>query len=119
MGWLKNLFCGCGSCPEKDETIVYTTSMPVDFESYSELKKFIDEDEINWKPYVVNDYDCDDFSRELQKAALKKGKILNVQFQDADGDSNYEHALNSAIIGNDVYIIEPQTDGVIKIFQLA
>jgi len=51
-------------------------------------------------------YDCDDYAGELQRRALKDGFIMNVEL---DWKGGRLHALNSAIIGNDWYFIEPQT----------
>ena len=50
-------------------------------------------------------YDCDDYAGELQRRALKDGYIINVEL---DKENGLPHALNSVIIGNDWYFIEPQ-----------
>jgi len=54
-----------------------------------------------------NFQDCDDYAIALQKAAAEDGYAINVQL-----DTKKMHALNSVFIGNEIYFVEPQTDGV-------
>jgi len=51
--------------------------------------------------------ECDDYAVALQESAAWSGYYVSVQFDVAE-----EHALNTAVIGNDIYYIEPQTDEV-------
>lgn len=68
---------------------------------------------------TADEVDCDDYAREMQSAALVDGHIVSFQII---GRSEYNalfknklqhgqsfHAINLAIIGNDIYYIEPQT----------
>jgi hypothetical protein len=82
---------------------------PTEFSSLAELYLFVCESGVNFEKYVKQTHDCDDFARELQREALSwhGGRILNVQLT---GDG--KHMLNTAIIGNTLYQIEPQTDEV-------
>jgi len=72
--------------------------------------------------------DCDDYALELQHEALADGYIMSFEII---GDSEYNalfktplppsqslHAINLAIIGNDVYYIEPQTYEVVFVVHL-
>lgn len=66
--------------------------------------------------------DCDDYALGLQRKALADGYILSFQvtsrseynavFQGKLPLGQSLHAINLAIIGNDVYYIEPQTGEV-------
>jgi len=72
--------------------------------------------------------DCDDYALELQHQALTDGYIMsfeiieeseyNALFQTPLPPDQSLHAINLAIIGNDAYYIEPQTDEVILAAQL-
>lgn len=66
-----------------------------------------------------DEVDCDDYAREMQSAALVDGRIVSFQiigrsdynalFTNKLPPSQSVHAINLAIIGNDIYYIEPQT----------
>jgi len=71
----------------------------------------------------ADEADCDDDAREMQSAALVDGHIVSFQII---GRSKYNalfknklqhgqslHAINLAIIGNDIYYIEPQTGKIV------
>ncbi len=68
-------------------------------------------------------FDCDDYARNLQDKALRDGYIIsfeviraseyNSTFKEKKIPSNAIHAINSAIIGNEVYYIEPQTKEIV------
>lgn len=61
-------------------------------------------------------FDCDDYAREFQRKAARDGYYLSVQLV-RDGKlfnrqvtNSYElHMGNLALIGNDVWYVEPQT----------
>ena len=67
--------------------------------------------------------DCDDYALDLQRKALADGYILsfevidrseyNAVFKSDLPPSQSLHAINLAIIGNNAYYIEPQTDEVV------
>ncbi|MFC2072058.1 hypothetical protein ACFLUU_05000 [Chloroflexota bacterium] len=72
--------------------------------------------------------DCDDYALEMQHGALRDGYIVSFEII---GESEYNelftillppsqslHAINLAIIGNNAYYIEPQTDEVVFIAYL-
>lgn len=76
-----------------------------EFESVDELSAFIFTDWTNFKPYITETHDCDDFAREFQRAALKIGRLVNVHLADSG-----KHMRCMAIIQDEIYFIEPQTD---------
>jgi len=97
------------------------------FESTDELDAFLEESDVDSVIYINitagqdrNTYDCDDYAITLRDAALSKGFHMNIQavwnYRRPDTGEliitggNEGHALNSTIIGNEVYFIEPQTD---------
>lgn len=95
-----------------------TPAVPMAFTSLEELQIFLKESNEDAKKYKPVVYDCDDFARSLQVEALRwrGGRILNVQYEVLpDGRG---HALNTAIIGNDWFKIEPQTDQITRLCSL-
>jgi len=70
-----------------------------------------------------SEVDCDDYALDLQRKALADGYILSFQvirgseynafFKSKLPSAQTLHAINSAIIGNNVYYIEPQTGEVV------
>lgn len=107
------LMIGAMSCAQAppEPTVVY--SRPKPFPNLSTLITWLDNDDTNEQRYIADIHDCDDFAMDLQKAAMEDGYLINIQF-----DLEEEHALNSAIIGNIVVFIEPQTDEIIPIGKL-
>jgi len=71
----------------------------------------------------ITKFDCDDYARRLQDKALQDGYIISFEvIRSAEYNSLFRekkipvgaiHAINSAIIGNEVYYIEPQTKEII------
>ena len=64
-------------------------------------------------------YDCEDYALALRDDAYSKGFHMNIQavwdYRRPDTgelitEYNEGHAVNSTIIGNEMYFIEPQTD---------
>lgn len=85
-------------------------SYPRNWESLDELKEFLSENKINTEAYVNTTHDCDDFSQELQQAALrwKDGLFLGAcVITNSRGEL---HMKNMAIVGNNIYLVEPQSD---------
>ena len=76
----------------------------------------------------AEDYDCDDFALMLQVKALKEGYIMsfeiihhdeyNALFQHGRIPHGTIHAVNSVIIGNAVYYIEPKTREIVFVANL-
>jgi hypothetical protein len=72
--------------------------------------------------------DCDDYALEMQYKALADGYIMSLEvIERFEYNKLFEtellpgqslHAINLAIIDNDVYYIEPQTDEVAFVAQL-
>ncbi len=95
---------------ESEESIAYwwTRANPREFESVDELKAWLAEDDSDTTLYIfgsgcITNYDCDDYATALVYNALSDGYAVSLQI---DGN----HMLNSTIIGNYIYYIEPQTD---------
>lgn len=78
---------------------------PRQFTSVEELEAWLTDNDIDKREYVEFTYDCDDFARDLMIAALEDGYLVSTELWSC-------HMLNSTIIGNDIYTIEPMTDGV-------
>jgi len=97
------------------------------FTSVNELRHWLDNiSEINIGFDVVNKetgqvikkYDCDDYAMKLQERALNDGYIMsfevihdeeyNTLFQKKKLPDGSIHAINSVIIDNEVYYVEPQ-----------
>jgi septal ring factor EnvC (AmiA/AmiB activator) len=94
------------------ESMYYSVEHPSNFDSLAELLAWLDEDETDSYTYIPDTFDCDDFALTLYEHAREDGYIIHFQVYDLNGDGNPDHALNVAIIGNNVYRIEPQTDAV-------
>ncbi len=110
------------------EYIERVKTVPVELHNFSdpdELKQWL-EDKMN-APTVRfqlpnTEVDCDDYALEMQNRALADGYIMSFQvigrseynelFKTKLPDNQSLHAINLAIIGNDVYYIEPQTGEV-------
>jgi hypothetical protein len=97
---------------ESEESLAYWWSKanPREFESLDELKAWLAEDDSNTTLYIfgsgcIANYDCDDFAAALVYNALCDGYAVSLQIEG-------NHMLNSTVIGNEIYFIEPQTDEV-------
>ncbi len=75
------------------------------FASPEELAGFVLTDWTNFKLYQKDTHDCDDFAMQFQVEALKRGYLTSL-YLTPDG----KHMQNLAIIQNEMWIIEPQTD---------
>jgi hypothetical protein len=104
------IMLGAISCVQAptEPTIIYKNPKP--FPDLSTLITWLVNDNTDEQMYVTDTHDCDDFAMDLQKAAMEDGYIINVQF-DLEGS----HALNSVIINEGVFFIEPQTDEIMNI----
>jgi hypothetical protein len=83
---------------------------PKEFGSVSELKAWLAQDDTDSTLYIfgagcVSLYDCDDYAVALVYNALADGYSVSLQVED-------KHMLNSTVIGNNIYFIEPQNDKV-------
>jgi hypothetical protein len=83
---------------------------PAEFGSFSELKAWLAEDDTDSTLYIygsgcILEYDCDDYAVALSRNALADGYAVSMEIEGT-------HMLNSTIIGNNIYLIEPQTDEV-------
>jgi hypothetical protein len=83
---------------------------PKEFGSVDELKAWLAEDDTDSTIYLfgagsISSYDCDDYATALVYNALADGYLVSLQIEG-------NHMLNSTVIGNSIYYIEPQTDEV-------
>ena len=108
------------------EPVIETVAVPVelrDFNSTGELENWLSENHIDEAVMLYANgqrFDCDDYARRLIKDARADGfqlwfQVLLPDYRRPDTgervtDSDEAHALCSAIIGNRLYFIEPQTD---------
>jgi hypothetical protein len=99
----------------KVEKPIYVNNQWREFESPAVLMSWVKEHLANL--WIVGDQvaDCDDYASRLQYKAYKDGYLLSVQIikdgmLDGKNVSNYQqsHMGNLAMIGNEIYFIEPQ-----------
>jgi hypothetical protein len=97
---------------ESERSVAYwwERAHPREFESLDELKACLDRDDTDSTLYILGagcltNYDCDDYAVALVHNALLDGYSVSLQIEG-------NHMLNSTIIGNKVYFIEPQSDKV-------
>lgn len=76
----------------------------IEFGSLRELEQWLRDDPTSQHSYSSS-YDCDDFAIDLTLSAIRDGYWIGLY-------SEEDHVMNFTIIGNLVYIIEPQTDYV-------
>lgn len=81
---------------------------PKNFPSLEALQDWLAEDDTDSHEYIEGEFDCDDFALMLQQHAFEDGYKIDMQYSDNDD----LHAMNSTIIGNYFYFIEPQNDEV-------
>ena len=102
------------------EAVYHSGGFPVHFSTLPELRNWLYRDDTDTNPEQLSqgEIDCDDYALTLQKHALEDGYIVSAQFVDTDEDGTLDHAMNTAVIGNKVYSIEPQTDRVTLLCRL-
>ena len=76
----------------------------------------------------IKRFDCDDYALRLQEKALRDGYMMSFEvvrrveyndlFKHKQLLDSAIHAVNSAIIGNEVYYVEPQTHEVVFVAYL-
>jgi hypothetical protein len=95
---------------EKFGAYWWARAHPREFGSVNELRAWLAQDDTDSTLYIfgagcMSDYDCDDYAVALVNNALADGYAVSLQVEG-------NHMLNSTIIGNDIYFIEPQNDEV-------
>ncbi len=123
---------------EPEREVVYLESEPVvetvevvievltelrDFESTDELERWLAENHIDEAVMLYasgKEFDCDDYARRLIKDARADGyqlwfQVLLPNYRHPDTREritkhDQAHAICSAIIGDKIFFIEPQTD---------
>lgn len=89
-----------------------------DFESRSALIEWLTSDSTNRQTWIAESFDCDDFAYQLQTSAEQAGYHLSaIPISPADYLELFKeplqydfHVMNLARIGNNLYLVEPQTD---------
>ncbi len=87
-----------------------------EFESEEELAEWLAVDKTDEIPYMKDIFECENFARSLMKRALNDGNYMSFQVlknytrPETKEFTEGPHAINSTIIGNYVYFIDPQTD---------
>jgi hypothetical protein len=87
-----------------------------EFASEQELAEWLAADKTDELPYIKDIFECENFARSLMKHALNNGHYMSFQVlknytrPDTKEFTEGPHAINSTIIGNYVYFIDPQTD---------
>jgi len=97
---------------ESERFVTYwrARAYPREFESLDELNAWLAKDDTDSTIYIFGsgclaNYDCDDYATALVQNALLDGYSVSAQIEG-------NHMLNSTIIGNKIYFIEPQNDKV-------
>ena len=86
------------------------------FESEEELIEWLNTDKTDELPYIRDLFECENFARTLMRHALEDGHYMSFQvlknYTRPETEEFIEgpHAINSTIIGNYIYFIDPQTD---------
>jgi hypothetical protein len=106
IGELKQELAGA----EKWQDFWWQRAHPKEFESLDALKAWLAQDDTDHAIYIFGsgcliNYDCDDYAVALVYNAQQAGYSVSTEIV---GD----HMINSTIIGNEIYLIEPQTDEV-------
>jgi len=108
------------------ETMEVVVEVPIklrEFQSTEELESWLEENHIDEAVMLYasgKKFDCDDYTRRLIKDARADGyqlwfQVLLPNYRRPDTgeritERDEAHALSSAIIGDKLYFIEPQTD---------
>jgi len=86
------------------------------FESIEQLAAWLDEDQTDTLPYVKDVFECENFAQSLINHGLEDDYYISFQVlknytrPDTKEFIKGPHAINSVIIGNYIYFIDPQTD---------
>jgi len=100
-----SLCAACSSPTNQAPTVVYKDLHG--FSNVNELMLWLAMDSTDQQEYIPVTHDCEDFAIDLQKAGQVDGYLINLQF-----DLIEAHVLDSVVIDNYVYFIEPQTDEI-------
>ena len=89
---------------------------PNEFESVQALKRWLATDNTSHNKWVFDVYDCDNFARDLVKAAYRDNYLMGIYVLDYGNHTS--HIMCSTIIGNGIWAIEPQTDQAWYVMQV-
>ena len=106
------------------------------FQDLDELEQWLGNEVSKITLEVVDDetderiitFDCDDYAIELQEGALRDGYLMsfevirpveyNALFKQHQLPKDAIHAINSVIIGNEIYYAEPQNHEIVLVAYL-
>lgn len=101
-----------------EEEVIVEIPVPMElreFASQKELKEWLDQDNTEGALYFSGSidfsgyYDCDDYAIALMRNALEDGYLMSTEIIRKGSEF---HMINSTIIGNNVYFIEPETNEI-------
>lgn len=75
------------------------------FDNVTELREWLAQDKVD--RMLLSGYDCDDFAYKLQQHGARDGYYISTEIV---GSGYFKHMINSVLIGNDIWFIEPQDD---------
>jgi len=84
------------------------------FSTREKLHQWLSQDPTNNHPYVENVYMCENFARDLVRAAEEDGYWIGLLevFIEYKDDTLWYHAKNYVVIEARIYEVEPQTDEI-------
>ena len=111
------------------EYVERTKKVPVElcnFSDLGELEQWLVDVDMNTTTIYFQSpgitVDCDDYALGMQQKALADGYLVSLEiieyseynrfFKNSELPPNTLHAINLAVIGNDAYYIEPQTNEI-------
>lgn len=82
----------------------------------STIRKFLNSSRVDNKSYISDYYDCDDYAIALMAEAKSSGNGIAFGYvQVTQRGSNFAHALNFFVYNSKIYLVEPQTDSIMKL----
>jgi len=88
-----------------------------DFESAEELLTWLDNDNLDTLPYVKDVFECESFADSLKRRAKEAGYTIDRQYYSkgtklpmSDIVLKGAHAMNSTVIGNEIWLIDAMSD---------
>jgi len=88
-----------------------------DFESAEELLTWLENDNLDTLPYVKGVFECENFADSLKRRAKEAGYTMDLQYYSkgtklpmSDIVLKGAHAMNSTVIGNEIWLIDAMSD---------
>jgi len=90
--------------------------VPREFKSVHELRQWLESDNTSEQEWIFDIHDCDDFARDLVKAAYQDNYLMGIYVEDYGNHTS--HLMCATIIGNGIWAIEPQGNSVWYVMQV-